>query len=401
MNIALFHNAPSGGAKRAIFEWTRLLGQRHSIDVYTLSTANHEFCDIRSLVKHHFIYTFAPRRLFDSPWGRLNQLQRWRDLAALTDIERDIACTINAEGYDVAFVHTCQFTVIPILIQYLDVPSVYYLHEAVGISSAANLGRPYLQSEAWREHLDRIDPLIELYASQLKSTQEASIRAADRLLANSNFTCKQMQDQYGIATPISHYGVDHRAFKPEPGIEKEDFVLSVGEMSPRKGFDFLIESLGHIPPSERPKLKLACNAIQESEYRFVQNLASEYQVQLEVLSNQNVQQLNQLYNRARLCIYAPVAEPFGLVPLEAMSCGTPVIGVNEGGVRESVVHDHTGLLVERQPDSFAMATQQLLTNPRMAERYGQNGRKHVLQHWTWEQSTQALEKHLTASAQSI
>ena len=80
MRIALFHNTPSGGAKRAIYEWTRRLAANHLVDVYTLSSADHDFCDIRPFVEQHYIFEFQPRGLFGSPWGRLNQLQRWRDL---------------------------------------------------------------------------------------------------------------------------------------------------------------------------------------------------------------------------------------------------------------------------------------------------------------------------------
>ena len=69
MRIALFHNTPSGGAKRAIYEWTRRLATNHEIDVYTLSSADHAFCDIRPFVQRHHIFDFTPRRLFNSPWG--------------------------------------------------------------------------------------------------------------------------------------------------------------------------------------------------------------------------------------------------------------------------------------------------------------------------------------------
>ena len=98
MRVALFHNAPSGGAKRAIYEWTRRLATSHDVDVYTLTTADHAFCDIRPLVRRHVVFDFAPRRLFQSPWGRLNQVQRWRDLEELSAIGRRIADQIHGGG---------------------------------------------------------------------------------------------------------------------------------------------------------------------------------------------------------------------------------------------------------------------------------------------------------------
>jgi len=98
MRIALFHNLPSGGAKRAVYEWTRRLASDHFIDVYSLSTADHSFCDIRPLVNNNYIFGFEPNKLLKSPFGRLNQFQRWRDLGELTRIGKNIAQAINSKG---------------------------------------------------------------------------------------------------------------------------------------------------------------------------------------------------------------------------------------------------------------------------------------------------------------
>ena len=400
MRIALFHNLPSGGAKRAIFEWTRRLAKVHSIDVFTLSSANHDFCDIRPLVDNHYTFDIKPRRLFSSPFGRLNQLQRWRNLGELYTVEGQIADQIKSSQYDLLFSHTCQFTVIPILNQLVQTPSVYYLHEPFGQAFSRQIARPYDRNSPWRARLNKIDPLIAKYNSKLDEIQQNSINQTELLLSNSLFTQVQMRDIYEVEAPICHYGVDHKKFCPNPGIQKDFFLLSVGELSPRKGFDFLIESISMIPITIRPKLKLACNAVQEAEKKHLEDLANRHQVELELLHNQDNKQLALEYNRALFCVYSPVQEPFGLVPLEAMACGTAVIGVKEGGVVESIVHEHTGLLVERDPARFAEAIQLLLANPKLAGEYGRNGREHVLQNWTWDKAVDVLEGYLAEYART-
>jgi glycosyltransferase involved in cell wall biosynthesis len=398
MRIALFHNLPSGGAKRAVFEWTRRLGKEHTIDVYTLSSADHTFCDIRPFVREHHVFEFNVRRLFNSPWGRLNQFQRWQDLGELTDLSQRIASKIDEGGYDVVFAHTCMYSFIPVFLQYLETPSVYYLHEPFGRLFFRNIERPYIRTNKVKELLDRFDPLIRLYERRLVAVQDQSVQITDRMLANSSFTQKQMKVAFGIDTPVSFYGVDFEGFSPLKKEAHNNHVLSVGEISPRKGFDFLIESLSYLPPSQRPALRLASNRIEPQEYEYLRTLAEDRGVQLQVKSNLDVNQLRKEYSEARLCVYAPVLEPFGLVPLEAMACGAPVIGVSEGGVPESIVHEHTGLLVERDPERFAQAMQHLLSNPDLAMEYGRNGREHVLRNWTWDQSTDSLEAHLMACA---
>jgi glycosyltransferase involved in cell wall biosynthesis len=396
MRIALFHNAPSGGAKRAIYEWTRRLAKNHAIDVYTLSTADHEFCDIRPYVAGYNISEFESNRLYESPFGRLNQLQRRRDLEKLTELSERIAKTIEIGRYDVFFAHTCQFTVIPTVLQFLETPSVYYLHEPFGQAFTRQISRPYVEQGRMRATLDRYDPLIKRYQQKLDAIQQDSVSRTSLLLANSRFTQKQMKRIFGVDTPVCHYGVNLDSFRPLSGVDKESFVVSVGELSPRKGFDFVVESVGRIPSDRRPQLKLACNRIELAELMYIQDLAEHCGVDLEVKSSLNSHDLAVLLNQAYLCAYAPVQEPFGLVPLEAMACGTPVVGVNEGGVKESVVHEQTGLLVDRNQDQFADALEQLILQPQLAKAYGQSGRKYVRQNWTWAQSTTKLEQHLEA-----
>lgn len=398
MRIALFHNTPSGGAKRAIYEWTRRLAASHQIDVYTLSSADHAFCDIRPQVQQHHVFEFTPHRLLDSPWGRLNQLQRWRDLSTLTRIGQCTANAIHAGDYDIVFAHTCSYTFIPTVLRFVQIPAVYYLHEPFGRMYTRPLNRPYAHNDGWRGLLNRYDPLIRLYSHRLGSVQLKSLRRTTRLLANSCFTQEQMKEMFGLDTPVCHYGVDSDGFHAMPDTVKENFVLSVGELTPRKGFDFVVESLGHVSPDKRPQLRLVCNMVNPSEREYVECLAARNAVDLQVLTNLNTSELALQYNKAQVCVYAPVLEPFGLVPLEAMACGTPVVGVREGGVQESVVHECTGLLVERDAVQFAAAVQHLLSNPSLASEYGRNGREHVLRNWTWDQSVASLEGHLVGCA---
>ena len=398
MKIAVFHNLPSGGAKRALFEWCQRLVNAHSLDVFTLETADHDFCDIRPYATQHEIYEFSPRDLFRSPFGRLNQFQRWRDLGDLEKLNRRIAEQINRGGYDVLFANTCMYTFIPALLQQVKIPSVYYLHEPFGSGFYRSFERPYLRKADWRESLNRLDPLIRLYQGRLDSIQKRSVQKTTRLLANSNFTRERIHSGFGADSAFSPYGVDLNGFYPVEGAKRESYVVSVGEMSPRKGFDFVIKSLGTIPAEQRPLLKLACNIVHPDEFAYINKLAEQNSVQLEVLTGVKTAGLRELYAKARLCIYAPVMEPFGLVPLEAMACGTPVVGVREGGVQESILHEQTGLLVERNEQQFGLAILNLLASPELIDIYGENGHKHVLKNWTWEKSVSILSSQLAECA---
>ena len=97
MKIALYHNLPSGGAKRSLYETVRRLTADYHNDVHTLSTADESFCDLRPFVNKYEMVTFKPSCLFSSPLGRLNQVQRWRDLYRLDQLARRIADEIDTQ----------------------------------------------------------------------------------------------------------------------------------------------------------------------------------------------------------------------------------------------------------------------------------------------------------------
>lgn len=399
MRIALFHNLPSGGAKRSIHEATRRLATRHTIDVYTLASANHEFADLRPHVAHHRVFPFHPWPLFGSPLGRLNQVVRLVDLWRLRRLARHMAAAIPWAAYDVLLAHPCQFEGSPSLLRWAqDAPTVYYCHEPLRLLYEPMPPRPYAPTASRRQRLlDRFDPLPGLYRRTLQRIDRANLRSANAVLVNSQFIRESVRRIYQASAIVSYHGVDVDCFRPL-SLPRQRFVLSVGSLTPLKGFDWLIRAIARIPLVRRPPLVIVSNFQNPPERAYLEQLAQASGVDLRLLANVSDERLVELYNQAALTAYAPHAEPFGLVPLESMACATPVVAVREGGVAESVVHEETGLLTERDPQQIAAAIERLLDDTTLAERYGRNGRAHVLQHWTWEQAAATLEHHLISAS---
>jgi glycosyltransferase involved in cell wall biosynthesis len=90
-----------------------------------------------------------------------------------------------------------------------------------------------------------------------------------------------------------------------------------------------------------------------------------------------------LYNEADIVIYPTLGEePYGLVPLEAMSCERPIVAARSGGITETVVDGETGYLVERgDVHSLAERVSRVLANPALGRRLGVAGREHVHRHF--------------------
>jgi D-inositol-3-phosphate glycosyltransferase len=90
------------------------------------------------------------------------------------------------------------------------------------------------------------------------------------------------------------------------------------------------------------------------------------------------------YSAADLFITTPWYEPFGITPLEAMACGTPVIGANVGGIKYSVLDGETGLLVNpHDPEMLADKISKVIDNDTLLNRMGENAIYRVNTHFTW------------------
>lgn len=394
MRIALFHNLPSGGAKRTLYEMVRRLANEHTIDVFTLSAADHDFADLRPYAHQHHIFPFRPGKLFSSPFGRLNQAVRWSDLQRLRRLTKRIAGAINQGGYDLLFAHPCQFEKCSSVVQFARLPTVYYCQEPLRQLYEEAPYRPYEGRESSRRRLlNRIDPLPKLYYSRLQQVDRENTRTADLVLVNSRFMEDGVSRIYGVPAQVSYHGVDVDWFRPLD-LPRERFVLSVGSLTPMKGFDFLVQAVAAMPAAARPPLVIASNFQNPPERAYLEALAAKLEIDLQLVGNVTDERLVALYNQAALVAYAPVREPFGLVPLEAMACGTAVVAVREGGIPETVVDGQTGCLTERDPAAFARALQTLLAEPALAATYGQNGRALVNQAWTWDTAVAAIEQHL-------
>jgi D-inositol-3-phosphate glycosyltransferase len=92
-----------------------------------------------------------------------------------------------------------------------------------------------------------------------------------------------------------------------------------------------------------------------------------------------------LIRSADVVVCTPWYEPFGIVPLEAMACGVPVVAAAVGGLVDTVVDGRTGVLVPpREPEAVAAAVAGLLADPVRARAFGRAGVKRVLGRYGWD-----------------
>lgn len=399
MRIALYHNLHSGGAKRVVVEHLSRLSSRHDVALFSLNTADHKFAGRGSLtgITTTLLDYKALLPMLRSPFGRINPVFGLINIAQLNQLARTTAELIDCQNFDVVLIHPCQVTQAPLLLNWLQTPTLYYCHELPRRFYEQPLPRPYLNSNYWRQLVNKIDPLIYINSSTMRKIDLKSASHAVRIITNSNFTRNNIFRAYNRAASVCYPGVDTAAFKPT-FFKREPFVLSVGALTPSKGFDFLIKAIGKIAAPKRPPLILISNYQEQKERNYLQDLACLEGVELKIHVNVSETELKQWYACAGCIAYAPVHEPFGLVVLEAMAAGVPVLGVKEGGVAETIVNGENGLLVAREPEVFGQAILELLDKPDYAKKLGTSGRNSVLQNWTWKKHIDQLEEFLQQTA---
>ncbi len=400
MHIALYHNLASGGSKREAYEFARqFAAYGDSFDLYCPRTANEEFLPLTNLARQVFTFDLNLTRPFE---GSLPLLRKYVDLYRLKknlDASRALATRtaekIDAGKYDFVFLHHDQPVQSPYLLNFLKTPSVYYCAEPMREFYEPPIPRPYLEPHSRMEQWQRrwYAPARALRRRMMQTADARNVQAAKLLLTNSFFSAESIYRAYGLRARVVYLGVDTKKFRPLD-MQRENFVLSVGAVSPLKGYDFLIQALGQIDAAFRPPLVIVGNTASAGEVNYLRAVAEQLAVTVEFRVNVAEDELVQLYNQARALVYAPTLEPFGFAPLEAMACETPVVAVREGGVRESVCDGETGLLTARDTQAFAETLMRVLQDHAFAARMGKAGRARVLEFWTWGHAYARLLEHL-------
>lgn len=391
MNIAVFHNLPSGGAKRALFSYVNYLNHAgHTVDVFVPSTANESYLPLEKIATNFHSYP-VKKTLKSLILSMIKYRLPIKELDNLEKALKLIAADINKGNYDVVLCEQDLYTMSPFILKYITKPLVYYCPQPLRHTEAIlrKISRQKLS-------LDKESAMKLIYRYIDMRFTDIDIKNANfakYTLANSYFTHESILKIYGINSYVSYLGIDTELFKPID-IPKENFVLSVGSYISMKNHDFIIKSLSLIDPKIRPKFILVANSGDISWKNYLEKLAHDVGVDMEILTLINDETLLKLYNQAKLVLYSPYLEPFGLVPLEAMACGTPVVAVREGGIRETVIHNETGILTERDESLFAEAIQELFSNDSKLLEMSKKSVEVIKNFWTLENAGKRLEWHL-------
>jgi glycosyltransferase involved in cell wall biosynthesis len=228
-----------------------------------------------------------------------------------------------------------------------------------------------------RLRVSELDVLLHLI-ERLDSTP-----AFDRLATNSRAMGRYLQTVYGRKPDrIVYPGVNLPVSASPPPPSEE--IIFVGRLWRHKRVDLIIKALSLLPRGElvvvgegpeKPHLrKLARTLGLGGRVTFVGPVTQK--------------RLAELYARSSLCVYTPVREPFGIVPLEAAAAGRPVVATEGGGYGE-ILDDSCALFVPADPVEIANGIRTLLDDRPLARKMGEAGRQTVAR-YTWDRTAASL-----------
>ena len=366
--LAALGGAESGGMNVYVRALSRELGARdYAVDVFTRRTSPADPA----------VQPFGPNaRVINIDAGPASLIDKSRIGDHLDDFEAAVRTFIAAEGAHYSLVH-----------------SHYWMSAVVGARLAQSWQVPHvvmfhtLGEVKKRAHISEHEPPARMEA-------ERRIAAtADRIIVASAHEKHLLSALYGAdgaRIDIVPCGVDLDRFFP---MDKEAarrqlrlrngerIILFVGRIEPLKGIDILIGAAVQLHEHENFRvLIVGGDERAQAQVQALRDQAARLGVDHHVsfVGAVDHQDLPLYYNAADVCVVPSYYESFGLVAVESMACGTPVVASRVGGLTSTIADGETGYLIPwRCPEPFAERLELLLDNDELRASFGKAGREAV------------------------
>ncbi|HEY9904899.1 MAG TPA: glycosyltransferase family 1 protein [Candidatus Sericytochromatia bacterium] len=245
---------------------------------------------------------------------------------------------------------------------------------------------------------------IPMIASTRLAVEKALLETADRVVATSPQEQDHMRslvstkgniDIIPCGTDIRRFGaINKQKARSVLGIDPDALmVFYVGRFDPRKGIETLVRAVGQSQLRGNKNLKLVIGGGSRpgqsdgKERDRIEGIVAELGMSdiTTFPGRLGDDILPAYYAAADVCVVPSHYEPFGLVAIEAMASGTPVVASDVGGLQFTVVPEETGLLAPAQDEAaFAAAIDRILSNPEWRNQLGSKARMRVEDKFSWD-----------------
>ncbi|OQS06520.1 alpha-1,3-mannosyltransferase [Thraustotheca clavata] len=268
--------------------------------------------------------------------------------------------------------------------------------------------------------VDRSSILKSIYRLPLDKFEEWTTYASDAIVVNSKFTASVFQKTFSslqsrqlniLYPPVNLADFKYPGDMTEESLQtiftNECVFVSLNRYERKKNIALAIEAIVDLKKRLNPSAFTTVHLVIAGGYDPLNVENAQHLTELKSLalssgvadqvtfltSISNATKLQLLF-RARAILYTPSFEHFGIVPVEAMACGTPIVAVNSGGPLESIVHQKTGYLCEPNGETWGQVLAKLQSNPELKTSMGIAGKERAQQLFSLEAFANTLDKDM-------
>jgi glycosyltransferase involved in cell wall biosynthesis len=239
------------------------------------------------------------------------------------------------------------------------------------------------------------------------------VQEADIIIAECPQDADDLEDLYGADPaklrlipcgfdPAEFWPTEMRSARRLLGLDPDErIVLQLGRMVPRKGVDNVVRAVARLRRDHDIAARLLVvggesrtpDPAVTPEIGRLQGIARDEGVADAVTfaGSRGRDELRLYYGAADVFVTTPWYEPFGITPVEAMACGTPVVGADVGGIKTTVRDGETGFLVPpTDPDALADRLARLFREPELLRDFGRRARRRAVTFYTWGRVSDAV-----------
>lgn len=324
-----------GGGPRVILELYKIFSEKHEVDIIT---------DFYKKENTYSEFEEFPLKILDYKFKNIPFIRRFTVVKSWL--------SLNLSNYDFAIsTHP-----------YSHITAIKNRNVLVYIISLRTL----FQSYRWSNYPGVLKFVEYMLNTAAKKKEKQAIKNA-RCVATLSLYCQEKAKKYyGILPEVIPLGSSLSQFHLN-GID--NYCLYVGRLSPEKRLDLIICAWNYVEGN----IKLYIVGSGKVSYvNYLKSLAKNKNI--DFIGPLQGEKLRDIYSKCLCAIYVPREEDFGMVALESMTSGKPVIVANEGGLGEIVRDNIDGFVIDPKPEIIAEKVNFLNRNREIAERMGKNGR---------------------------
>lgn len=330
MKIGVYCNLSRGGAENILLDLILELSKSHSVDFYS----HYKKLPVKSKTVHYYPLKFL-RKISTGKYLKYILFNEYLHL------NKKLANNINHKGYDLFILGPDWITQTPLLSKFLD---------CFTIQIGTELKREYYEQTEWGFYNQIKQKIWKKITKKIKKWELESLRNVDKIIVHSIYS-KAFYEKFLRCRNIKIiYPFINSIYLKENHSKKSDFLLSVGRPSFLKGYKFLTKALKSLPSTKKYDFKIVGQ--KGTHPNKILNFSKTDNIKFSFEQNISNEKLLSYYRQAKLFLYFPIKEPFGLAAIEALSQGCKTLGINEGGFTEIANQSKNCFLIPRNIKIF-------------------------------------------------